>query len=306
MSELPPFWREAKSANGRIYYYNTQTRQTTWQRPVDIPPPPLDEDIPAPPTEVYKSAPVAMKQPEPVKVQPPKASPVIVAPLKQNDPKPPPAPAVVSPPPSTSAFTVLKSTPKEENKKVIEKPLDKPPEKPIEKPLEKPPEKPIEKPLEKPPEKPLEKKVTSPSTTENTASSRAKTIRISANLKSDGSVVDITAGQSKFTMESNREYNSNSPNMEDHLLATLASGLSSTARDIGKRMSFSPFSIVFQLSGEYGQQNPYFQKIKLRALVDTTENEGRLAELQRIVQEECPVFCLMKAAGVEIDSKWEC
>jgi len=141
---------------------------------------------------------------------------------------------------------------------------------------------------------------------DNISLSRPKPVRISANLKSDASTVEITAGQSKFSIESNRDQDATGPNMEDHLLGALAAGLSSTAREVAKRMSFSSFSIVFQLSAEYGAQNPYFQKVKLRALVDTTEGEARLEELKSFVQGECPIYCLMKAAGVEIDSRWEC
>jgi len=125
-------------------------------------------------------------------------------------------------------------------------------------------------------------------------------------LKPDASTVEITAGQSKFIIESNREQDASGPNMEDHLLGALAAGLSGTARDVAKRMNFSSFSIVFQLSAEYGPQNPYFQKEKLRSRVDTTEGEAKLEELKTFVQGECPIYCLMKAAGVEIDSRWEC
>jgi len=385
MSDLPPYWKEAKAANGRVYYYNSQTRQTTWQKPADIPPPPMDEVIPGPPPEESPKviappvkAPVIVKQaevkvPEVVKAVPPKivseiTKPTTSAPLKPDIKAPEIVkatvnPAVISPPPSTSAFTALKSAHKDDKKPIqedtpksnpfggilkkaepqsvekstedtpksnlfgnqvkkgekVEKHAEKPVEKPVEpiekyaeKPVEKPVEKLVEKPVEPPPEKSIEKPVEkvpekklSPGS-DNISLPRPKAVRISANLKPDASTVEITAGQSKFSIESNREQEASGPNMEDHLLGALAAGLSGTARDVAKRMNFSSFSIVFQLSAEYGAQNPYFQKVKLRALVDTTEDEAKLEELKTFVHGECPIYCLMKAAGVEIDSRWEC
>jgi RhoGEF domain/WW domain/SH2 domain/CBL proto-oncogene N-terminus, EF hand-like domain len=32
-AQLPPEWREARTPEGKVYWYNTQTKETTWQRP---------------------------------------------------------------------------------------------------------------------------------------------------------------------------------------------------------------------------------------------------------------------------------
>ena len=37
LTELPPGWKEAKSPNGKPYYWNTTTMETSWERPVDSP-----------------------------------------------------------------------------------------------------------------------------------------------------------------------------------------------------------------------------------------------------------------------------
>ncbi len=49
---------------------------------------------------------------------------------------------------------------------------------------------------------------------------------------------------------------------------------------------------------------PYFQKVQVRATVDTPEDQSRVKELHDAVNGRCPVFTLIKAAGVELDTEW--
>lgn len=32
----PPLWQEARTAEGRVYYYNTQTKATQWTKPLEL------------------------------------------------------------------------------------------------------------------------------------------------------------------------------------------------------------------------------------------------------------------------------
>ena len=32
----PPVWQEARNADGRIYYYNVQTKATQWAKPIEL------------------------------------------------------------------------------------------------------------------------------------------------------------------------------------------------------------------------------------------------------------------------------
>lgn len=33
---MPVIWQEARAADGRVYYYNTQTKATQWTKPTDL------------------------------------------------------------------------------------------------------------------------------------------------------------------------------------------------------------------------------------------------------------------------------
>jgi pre-mRNA-processing factor 40 len=33
---MPELWQEAKTPEGRVYYYNSQTKATQWSKPVDM------------------------------------------------------------------------------------------------------------------------------------------------------------------------------------------------------------------------------------------------------------------------------
>jgi pre-mRNA-processing factor 40 len=32
----PGLWQEARNADGRVYYYNTQTKATQWTKPMEL------------------------------------------------------------------------------------------------------------------------------------------------------------------------------------------------------------------------------------------------------------------------------
>lgn len=36
MSVPPPLWQEAKNTDGRVYYYNVQTKATQWNKPFEL------------------------------------------------------------------------------------------------------------------------------------------------------------------------------------------------------------------------------------------------------------------------------
>ena len=48
---MPTEWRVARSWDGLTYYHNLRTRETTWQRPMELEPPPPFATPPTPATQ---------------------------------------------------------------------------------------------------------------------------------------------------------------------------------------------------------------------------------------------------------------
>lgn len=58
------------------------------------------------------------------------------------------------------------------------------------------------------------------------------------------------------------------------------------------------------LMGEAGVSS-HFQSLSFHVLIETDETEQRLQQLQRLVATRCPVYNLLKDAGVNIETVWQ-
>jgi putative redox protein len=96
------------------------------------------------------------------------------------------------------------------------------------------------------------------------------------------------------------------------LLGTLAGCENVIAHFVAKEMDFNLDGISFDIKGELdsrglmGDQEvrPYFEKVQIEARVQTNESEERIKELQEKTDQRCPVYTMMKAAGVKLEAKW--
>jgi uncharacterized OsmC-like protein len=78
-------------------------------------------------------------------------------------------------------------------------------------------------------------------------------------------------------------------------------------------MNFAYTAVDMEGDGEVDQRGsrgvqgvrPYFNWVKLRIRVHTTETEERFARLIRNVEYRCPVMNLFKAADVDVHINWE-
>jgi uncharacterized OsmC-like protein len=77
-------------------------------------------------------------------------------------------------------------------------------------------------------------------------------------------------------------------------------------------MDFSYTGLSFEaefsidIRGRMGNRNvtPHFKSIKVQILVKTDESEERLLEVVEETEARCPVFNLIKDAGVDIQCVW--
>ncbi|WP_347230879.1 OsmC family protein [Bacillus sp. LL01] len=96
------------------------------------------------------------------------------------------------------------------------------------------------------------------------------------------------------------------------LLATLAGCENVIAHFVAKEIGFNLDGISFDIKGELdsrglmGNQEvrPYFEKVQIEARVQTSESDERIKELQDKTDQRCPVYTMMKAAGVELEANW--
>ena len=49
---------------------------------------------------------------------------------------------------------------------------------------------------------------------------------------------------------------------------------------------------------------PYFQQVTIKAVVETSESQERIDEMQKAVDLRCPVFRTIKDAGIPVENHW--
>lgn len=102
------------------------------------------------------------------------------------------------------------------------------------------------------------------------------------------------------------------PNPVEYVLSALSSCTSVMIGLISKEMEFSYQEVDFEnngtldLQGLMGVQgiSPHFQTVDFDVIFKTDEDDNRLEELKKEVEKRCPVFNLLKDAGVRVESNW--
>ena len=84
------------------------------------------------------------------------------------------------------------------------------------------------------------------------------------------------------------------------------------AQIIAKEMNFDLQGISFDVEGEFDpsglmgnlEVKPYFQKVVIKAVVETSETQDRINEMQAAVDLRCPVFRTIMDAGIPVENQW--
>ncbi len=102
------------------------------------------------------------------------------------------------------------------------------------------------------------------------------------------------------------------PNPMELVLAALNGCLTVMTQIIAREKGIDVHGITLHaegsldLRGAMGDPNvpPYFRTVRERVELDTSASPEQVRALQEEVQRRCPVYTLLKAAGVEIQSEW--
>ncbi|MDC3411970.1 OsmC family protein [Aquibacillus sp. 3ASR75-11] len=102
------------------------------------------------------------------------------------------------------------------------------------------------------------------------------------------------------------------PNPVEYVLASLSGCTLVLIEMIAKELNFSYTGIEFEneglldLRGMNGVEgvSPHFQKVTFKVIIDTDESDNRLKQLNEEVIRRCPVYNLLKDAGIELESPW--
>ncbi|MDQ0340997.1 putative OsmC-like protein [Caldalkalibacillus uzonensis] len=139
-------------------------------------------------------------------------------------------------------------------------------------------------------------------------------MKFKVNGQSAGLSVEMKAGKHTVTIDEGSQLGGQDrgPNPLQTLLCALAGCENVTAHVIAKQMNFDLQGITFEITGEFdprgfmGDPNvrTYFEKVYVTARVHTTESEERIKELQKMVEQRCPVYGTFKTAGIEMHDNW--
>ncbi|MCH6265361.1 OsmC family protein [Neobacillus citreus] len=95
-------------------------------------------------------------------------------------------------------------------------------------------------------------------------------------------------------------------------LASLIGCENVMAQIIAKEMNFDLQGISFEVEGDLDisglmgnlEVKPYFEKVVIKATVETSESQDRIDELKEAIDLRCPVFRTIKDAGISIENHW--
>ncbi|MBB6445570.1 OsmC family protein [Bacillus benzoevorans] len=130
----------------------------------------------------------------------------------------------------------------------------------------------------------------------------------------NGMRTDSVAGKHKIAIDE-PETMAGKDSAIDPLSAFLASLIGCEnvmAQIIAKEMNFDLQGISFDVEGEIDpsglmgnlEVKPYFEKVVIKAAIETSESQERINEMQAAVDLRCPIFRTIKDAGIPVENQW--
>lgn len=143
----------------------------------------------------------------------------------------------------------------------------------------------------------------------------ANKMTMNVTAQTEGVTVKANAGKHEFMIDEGKHMGGqdSGPNPLQSVLGSLAACENVTARMVAREIGFDLQDISFNISGEFDPSGfmgkadvqPYFETVTIEADITTTESVERLKELQEKVEARCPVYTMMKAAGVNMVDTWK-
>lgn len=140
-------------------------------------------------------------------------------------------------------------------------------------------------------------------------------VKAHVRATSTGLTTEVSAGKHTFNVDEPGQSGGkdSGPNPLQTVLGALAGCENIISQAIAKERGMQIHAAKFDISGVIDRRGlggdpavkPYFQKIEIRVVLDTPESTDRIAELRAEVERRCPVYTLIAAANVEIESTWE-
>jgi uncharacterized OsmC-like protein len=102
------------------------------------------------------------------------------------------------------------------------------------------------------------------------------------------------------------------PNPVEYVLAALSGCTSVMIGLISKEKNFSYQGLEFKNNGTIDMRgsmgvegiSTHFQSVNFDVIFQTDEPDSRIEELKEEVEKRCPVYNLLKDAGVKVESNW--
>ncbi|MEY8292714.1 OsmC family protein [Carnobacteriaceae bacterium 52-44] len=118
-----------------------------------------------------------------------------------------------------------------------------------------------------------------------------------------------------FFVDERKEIGGNNagPNPLEYFLGSLGACTSVIATMVAKEQGFSFGDLEFETNGDLdprGYQGvegvqTYYQSVEVTVVMETEESDEAFENLAKEVERRCPLFNLLKDAGVEVISNWE-
>lgn len=102
------------------------------------------------------------------------------------------------------------------------------------------------------------------------------------------------------------------PNPVEYVLAALSTCTSITIAFVAKDLNFSYSGLEFKNAGTLDLRgfngvegvSTHFQTVDINIIFDTNESLAQIEKLKETVEKRCPVYNLLKDAGVQLQANW--